>query len=99
MFKTFFAVSGKRLSQSDFPHSRSKFTRFFQSLRSRRSFYRTTNRLQFWLGFIFLDSLILASSAVGQYPATVGQWSAVTSWPYTAIHAHVLPNGKVMWWT
>jgi len=99
MFKTSFAVLGKTLSQSDFPHSRSKFTRFFQSLRSCRSFCRTTNRLQFWLGFIFLDSLILASSAVGQDPATVGQWSAVMSWPYLAVHAHVLPTGKVLWWT
>src|SRR5438874_2592761 len=98
MFKTFCAVSGKSLWQSDFPHSRSKFTCFFRSLRCRRSLYRAINRLQFWLGCIFLDSLILASSAPAQDPATVGQWSAVTSWPYLAIHAHVLPNGKVMWW-
>ena len=56
------------------------------------------NRLQFWLGFIFLDSLILASSALAQDPATVGQWSGVMTWPYQATHAHVLPTGKVLWW-
>src|SRR5437868_15525392 len=40
----------------------------------------------------------LSSVSVAQDPATAGQFSAVTSWPYLAIHAHVLPNGKVMWW-
>ena len=39
------------------------------------------------------------SSVNGQDPATVGQWSAVMSWPYLAVHAHVLPTGKVLWWT
>src|SRR6185437_2364430 len=97
MFKTFFAVSPETLWQSDFPHSRSKFTCFFRSLRCCRSLYRAINRLQFWLGFIFLDSLILASSAVGQAPATVGQFSSVTNWPFVAAHAHVLPTGKVIW--
>jgi hypothetical protein len=28
----------------------------------------------------------------------MGQWSAVVSWGRTATHAHLLPNGKVMWW-
>src|SRR4029077_10435213 len=62
---------------------------------------RSINRTEFRLrsfGFILLSSLILASSAVGQGPATVGQWSAVMTWPYSAVHAHVLPTGKVLWW-
>jgi galactose oxidase len=75
------------------------FRKTFQRLRSHRSLYRAINRLQFWLGVIFLDSLIAASSALGQDPATVGQWSAVMTWPYTAVHAHLLPTGKVLWWT
>src|SRR5205823_6349805 len=29
---------------------------------------------------------------------TVGQWSARTPWPYKAVHAALLPTGKVIWW-
>jgi galactose oxidase len=43
--------------------------------------------------------LSLAVSALAQDPATVGQWSSVMTWPYKAIHAHLLPTGKVMFWT
>jgi hypothetical protein len=31
-------------------------------------------------------------------PATVGEWSAVTTWPNLAAHAHLLPNGTVLFW-
>jgi galactose oxidase len=31
-------------------------------------------------------------------PSSVGQWSAVQTWPYRAIHAQMLPTGKVMFW-
>ena len=99
MLETSFAVLGKLFSPLSLAHRRAHFPAFFRRLRCHRSCYRASSPLQFWLGCIFLDSLILASSAPAQGPATVGQWSAVTSWPYTAIHAHVLPNGKVMWWT
>src|SRR2546428_2579648 len=34
----------------------------------------------------------------GQDPAVVGQYSSVTTWPYVATHASVLPTGKVLWW-
>jgi len=34
----------------------------------------------------------------GQDTATVGEWSPVTSWPYKAVHAQLLPTGKVLWW-
>jgi galactose oxidase len=37
-------------------------------------------------------------SALAQDPATVGQWSPVMTWPCRAIHAHVLPTGKVLFW-
>lgn len=37
--------------------------------------------------------------AAGQTdPAQVGQWSAVQSWPAVAVHAHLLPTGKVLFW-
>src|SRR5438477_6135409 len=38
-------------------------------------------------------------SALAQDPATVGQWSSVMTWPREAIHAHLLPTGKVFFWT
>src|SRR6266480_4094907 len=34
-----------------------------------------------------------------QDSSTVGQWSSVMTWPYEAIHAHMLPTGKVLFWT
>jgi galactose oxidase len=42
--------------------------------------------------------LLLVSAANGQDPATVGQWSARTPWPDKAVHAALLPTGKVLWW-
>ena len=41
---------------------------------------------------------LVSSVSVAQDPATVGQFSSVTTWPYVATHAHVLPTGKVIWW-
>src|SRR5438132_2167934 len=41
---------------------------------------------------------ILSSVSVAQDPATVGQWSARTTWPYKGVHAALLPTGKVLWW-
>ena len=38
-------------------------------------------------------------SALAQDPATVGQWSSVMTWPRIAIHTHVLPTGKVLYWS
>jgi galactose oxidase len=52
--------------------------------------------LSTWLAavaFIVAD----ASFATGQ-PPTVGEWGAVIPWPNVAIHAHLLPNGKVLFW-
>ncbi|HVF58023.1 MAG TPA: DUF4082 domain-containing protein [Pyrinomonadaceae bacterium] len=31
-------------------------------------------------------------------PSIVGQWSAPMSWPAIAVHAHLLPNGRVLFW-
>ena len=42
--------------------------------------------------------LLVSSVSLAQDPATVGQFSSVTTWPYIACHAHVLPTGKVLWW-
>ncbi len=34
----------------------------------------------------------------GPNPAILGQWGPLTSWPIIAVHAHLLPNGKVLIW-
>jgi len=47
-------------------------------------------------GNYFSDSTGLTVSA--SYPSVVGDWSATTSWPFIAIHASLLPNGKVLLW-
>lgn len=46
-----------------------------------------------------LALLATVSLVHGQDNATVGAWSPVMTWPYEAIHAHLLPTGKVMFWT
>jgi galactose oxidase len=43
-------------------------------------------------------AFIPMSSASAQDPATVGQFSSVMSWPWIAVHAHMLPTGKVLYW-
>ncbi|MBW3599908.1 MAG: DUF1929 domain-containing protein, partial [Planctomycetes bacterium] len=46
-----------------------------------------------------LASCSLASPAAAQVSrATMGEWSAVIDFPNVPIHAHVLPNGKVLFW-
>jgi Domain of unknown function (DUF1929)/Kelch motif len=49
------------------------------------------------LSFV-VGCFVAASSAVAQDPATVGEWSPVMTWPAKAIHAAVLPTGKVLFW-
>src|SRR4029453_4468450 len=49
-------------------------------------------------GCFAVAHLIATSSASAQDPATVGQFSSVMTWPYMAVHAHLLPTGKVIWW-
>src|SRR5438445_11904463 len=98
MLETSLAVLGEICSLLSLAHSRANFPGFLRRLRCYRSCCRARSRLQFWLGLVFIDSIILASSAVAQDPATVGQFSSVMTWPNQAVHAHLLPTGKVLWW-
>jgi hypothetical protein len=50
------------------------------------------------LRWFVVAHFIAVSSASAQDPGTVGQFSSVMTWPYMAIHANLLPTGKVMWW-
>src|SRR6266513_4290006 len=47
---------------------------------------------------LLISLFFAASSLRAQSSATVGQFSSVMTWPYMAVHAHVLPTGKVLWW-
>src|SRR5690349_12841688 len=31
-------------------------------------------------------------------PGTTGQFSSIMTWPREAVHAQLLPTGKVLWW-
>ncbi|MGH8627383.1 MAG: PA14 domain-containing protein [Gammaproteobacteria bacterium] len=48
----------------------------------------------------FAVALLIAATPFGAMadPGQIGEWSAVLDWPLMAIHAHVLPNGKVLAW-
>jgi galactose oxidase len=62
---------------------------------------RTREMAQRWLSIALLllpFGFIFSSSAIAQNNV-VGQWSSVMTWPYEAIHAHLLPTGKVLFWT
>src|ERR1700757_663413 len=47
---------------------------------------------------LLVSLLFAAPSLRAQNSATVGQFSSVMTWPYVAVHAHVLPTGKVIYW-
>ena len=44
-----------------------------------------------------LDSpQIIALTGMGDEPAVIGVWSPVDTWPEVAVHGHLLPTGKVL---
>src|SRR5213595_839961 len=49
--------------------------------------------------FLLLSFGFIFSPSASAQNNVVGQWSSVMTWPYEAIHAHVLPTGKVLFWT
>lgn len=52
------------------------------------------------IGFVLLMLLAVAPAGLAQGPREqVGEWSDVIPWQNIAIHTHVLPNGKVMYWS
>src|SRR5229473_637032 len=72
----------------------------FYCRRNHRSsaFIRTSTRVVALLSLL-ISLFFAASSLRAQNSATVGQFSSVMTWPYQAVHAHVLPTGKVIWWS
>ena len=40
----------------------------------------------------------LSSSTLFAQPSAQGQWSPVMTWPFKAVHTHMLPTGKVLFW-
>src|SRR6266571_2041481 len=62
------------------------------------AFIRTSTRVVALLS-LPISFFFTASSLRAQDPATVGQFSSVfTFGTDIAVHAHVLPTGKVLWW-
>jgi len=51
------------------------------------------------LSLALLSGLFSAASAQNGDASTVGQWSGVKPWPAVAVHAHLLPTGKVMYYS
>src|SRR5690349_769897 len=94
MIGKFPVVSSKSSLRSKAPANHCRRPPVFQALWSLSS---SIGRLRFSLPRQLFFSSLLATSAFAQDPATVGQFSSVTGWPYVAAHAHVLPTGKVLW--
>ncbi|HXG90662.1 MAG TPA: hypothetical protein VNJ02_20270 [Vicinamibacterales bacterium] len=66
---------------------------------------RSSTRRLFWLTPFIAASLLLADRHVSltpvlhaQTPATAGQWAPTFTWPVEAVHTHLLPTGKVMFY-
>src|SRR5438552_6558593 len=85
--------------RSETPHRTTLIWQPLPCQRSRAPYLldRTITRLAARLVF-FVVPLITAWTSIAQTTSTVGQWSPVMTWPNMAVHAHVLPTGKVMWW-
>ncbi|HZJ47224.1 MAG TPA: galactose oxidase-like domain-containing protein, partial [Pyrinomonadaceae bacterium] len=47
---------------------------------------------------IFLVGTLTCPSIKAQDPSVVGQWGPVLNWPIVAVHAHLLPTGKVLFY-
>ncbi len=51
-----------------------------------------------WSWALILLLLVPLQCLFGQ-ASTTGSWSPLETWPYRAVHAHLLPNGKVLFWS
>src|SRR6266487_4141865 len=72
---------------------------FWEAVKARsRSSERSKARL-LALGSCAVAQFIAVSSTSAQDPATVGQFSSVMTCPQKAVHAHLLPTGKVLYWS
>ncbi len=61
-------------------------------------FTTNTARKPFW-ALLGMASLIICATMTAQSaPSNVGQWTKPSKWPFSAAHAHLLANGKVLFW-
>ena len=52
-----------------------------------------------WLAaFVGLLGIVASQNVAVTAPIDDGQWSSSIPWPNVAIHMHLLPNGKVLFW-
>ena len=45
-----------------------------------------------------IGAIGICPSVNAQDASTVGEWSALQNWPIVAVHAHLLPTGKVLFY-
>src|ERR1700722_5228572 len=57
-----------------------------------------TTRKLFWALVGIASLTICATISAQSAPSNIGKWSKPTKWPQTAAHAHLLANGKVLFW-
>src|SRR4026208_4106 len=95
MIGKFSALSRKSSLRSGAPPNHCKSRPLFQALQSLSS---PVGVLRILLPPRLVFTLLLATSAAAQDPATVGQWSGQMTWPYKQVHAALLPTGKVIFW-
>ncbi|MBV8674325.1 MAG: DUF1929 domain-containing protein [Acidobacteriaceae bacterium] len=43
-------------------------------------------------------STVVVTVSATSGPSVSGQWTSVQTWPFMATHAHLLPNGQVLFW-
>jgi hypothetical protein len=49
--------------------------------------------------FLLAAACLAAPAPASGQPEKVGKWGPKMKWPNVAIHTHVLPNGKVLFWS
>lgn len=52
-----------------------------------------------WLAATTMLAAAAAPAPASLAPDVAGQWSDVVAWPDVAVHASLLPNGKVLFWS
>ncbi len=50
------------------------------------------------LWFALLLGILAPPPSFGQ-ASTTGQWTGLQTWPYRAVHVHLLPDGRVLFWS
>ena len=62
----------------------------------------TLQRFPAWASALIVTYLLAAvplfAPRAAAQPSVVGEWGTVMNWPIVAVHMHLLPTGKVLFW-